>query len=316
MYDPFISIVLCCLTTTGFVLSLYILGFLSKIGHRYTSTVSLFHRDHSNTILYRIIGSILFTFVLLPCILLLFSSCSQGLTHKEFILTHYNLLWTYPSTLKHFGWIFFSLQIYFSEIVVLIHETKMFGQRYDIIESSNQDQDLHYMAQSIRNYFVSPILEEIIFRGIITRILIFGGLSDYWSAVFFGLAHSHHLIEDLILNGKLTIAMIVNTFVQFIYTCTFGLYCSFVLYKTNGQLWICVLIHMICNWFGLPDPFLARSLGFSSWPGKFYHTKTFIFIILYDIVITICHFAAILYFMWIIVNSVGFVVDGSFLSFS
>lgn len=274
MYNPFISIILCCMTTFGFVVSLYVPGFLARYIHVHISNISIFHRDHHNVIFYRILGSILFTFVFWPLILLFFSHYSEISTYQEFVLIHYDLLWKYSSITNHINWILLSLQVYTSEIIVLLYEiSRLFISHKKII-----DLEFQSISRIIRDYFVSPILEEIIFRGIQTKILVFGGLSHYWSSIFFGLAHVHHLIEDIVINQDLDMNMIIKTLVQFSYTCLFGLYCSFILYITDGQLIICILIHMICNFFGFPNPFLSKQLGFLLWPGKLGFIKQIVFI--------------------------------------
>lgn len=246
-------------------MSLYIPGFLVRYTYAHTFSISIFHRDHHNVIFYRILGSILFTFVFLPLILLFFSQYSQISTYQGFISMHYDLLWKYSLISDHINWILLSLQIYISEIIVLLYETS----RLFISHKKRIDSEPCSISQIIRDYFVSPILEEIIFRCVQTKILIFGGLSHYWSSLFFGLAHIHHLIEDIVVNQDLDKDMIIKTLFQFSYTGLFGLYCSFILYITDGQLIVCILIHMICNLFGLPNPFLTKQLGFLLWPGKF-----------------------------------------------
>ena len=109
----------------------------------------------------------------------------------------------------------------------------------------------------LRNYFIAPITEEIVFRQCIVPILHSTGMSTLRivgvAPLFFGMAHLHHAIVRW---HQPTI--LFQTLVQFLYTSVFGAYAVYA-YLRTGSIAAVVLSHTVCNGMGLPDlAFLAR----------------------------------------------------------
>jgi len=69
---------------------------------------------------------------------------------------------------------------------------------------------------------------------------------------FFGLAHVHHLVEN-IRNGVPMKSALLSTLVQFTYTSIFGFIATILLMRTSSVL-SPLLSHIFCNFMGLPDP--------------------------------------------------------------
>jgi prenyl protein peptidase len=74
------------------------------------------------------------------------------------------------------------------------------------------------------------------------------------SPLYFGFAHLHHGFQIYRENGSdgfaLKKAVLVVT-AQFCYTTLFGLYSAYCLLQSG--VFTCILIHMFCNYMGLPD---------------------------------------------------------------
>jgi prenyl protein peptidase len=110
---------------------------------------------------------------------------------------------------------------------------------------------------SIRNYIVAPIVEEIVFRSCMIALMKQDHSAKeiiFISPLFFGLAHLHHGYRVYTENGSDSFALkkaILVTIVQFSYTTIFGMYSAFCLLKSG--IVTCILIHVFCNFMGLPD---------------------------------------------------------------
>jgi prenyl protein peptidase len=108
---------------------------------------------------------------------------------------------------------------------------------------------------SLRNYFIAPWTEEIIFRGCMIQALLATGMSATKVALvaplFFGIAHVHHAIKRLSLGERPRMVLLVTTF-QFLYTSLFGSYASHAFVRVGSVLSV-TLSHSYCNWMGLPD---------------------------------------------------------------
>ena len=108
---------------------------------------------------------------------------------------------------------------------------------------------------NIRNYIIAPFAEEFVFRACMVPVLLphLGELlTVLLCPLFFGLAHTHHLVE-WIRNGHGTLLMAcVTILVQVSYTSIFGMFSAFLFIKT-GHLLSPVISHSCCNMFGLPQ---------------------------------------------------------------
>ncbi|TIB95769.1 Abi-domain-containing protein [Wallemia mellicola] len=113
----------------------------------------------------------------------------------------------------------------------------------------------------VRNIIVAPITEEITFRACI--ISAFRLDSHKWSntsiilltPLFFGLAHVHHGRQRYLSSDRSSQAFIREMLViavQLTYTTLFGSFAAYVFLRTNS-IWPCILTHMQCNYFGLPN---------------------------------------------------------------
>jgi len=122
----------------------------------------------------------------------------------------------------------------------------------------------HYVNEKfifIRNYFVAPFTEEFVFRSSIlcllySHITLFSAI--FYSPLFFGLAHFHHMLEHFKQNhhekhnplSPMTI-ILIHLF-QFSYTYIFGVYSSFLFIRT-GHFIPSFIVHTLCNALGIPD---------------------------------------------------------------
>jgi len=99
---------------------------------------------------------------------------------------------------------------------------------------------------TLRNLFVAPVVEEIVFRVVMIPICLRGGWSMTASLVVsmavFALSHFHH-----VLNGT----ELVRVLFQCFYTSIFGGYSSFLFLRTGNLLAPC-LSHSLCNYLGFP----------------------------------------------------------------
>eukprot|EP01112_Ceratiomyxa_fruticulosa_P005285 TRINITY_DN1589_c0_g1_i1.p1 TRINITY_DN1589_c0_g1~~TRINITY_DN1589_c0_g1_i1.p1 ORF type:complete len:282 (+),score=25.33 TRINITY_DN1589_c0_g1_i1:656-1501(+) len=108
---------------------------------------------------------------------------------------------------------------------------------------------------AIRNFFVGPLLEEIVFRACLCPILLAGGYGHvttmFVSPLLFGLAHMHHIIQHLHKSGKDLKDAWVSVFFQLFYTTIFGAYSAYLFLRT-GHLVAPFLCHVFCNVMGFP----------------------------------------------------------------
>ncbi|CAM9122700.1 unnamed protein product, partial [Ectocarpus fasciculatus] len=117
---------------------------------------------------------------------------------------------------------------------------------------------------AIRNLVVGPIAEEVVFRGCSVPVLLGAGVSRikivWLSPLLFGFAHLHHALEWLRQGNSLR-AVAVGMLFQIAYTSVFGAFAVFVQLRT-GHLVSSILVHMLCNFMGVPD------ITFSIAPGN------------------------------------------------
>ncbi len=89
------------------------------------------------------------------------------------------------------------------------------------------------VVSTIATLVAAPLAEEILFRGLIMKLLQKGGY-NFWvanviQAVFFGIVHGN-LVQGLY---------------AFVMGFTFGL-----IYKRTGKIWACIVAHIVFNAFG------------------------------------------------------------------
>ncbi|XP_017573839.1 CAAX prenyl protease 2 isoform X3 [Pygocentrus nattereri] len=111
----------------------------------------------------------------------------------------------------------------------------------------------------LRNHVVAPLTEELVFRASMLPILApcTGPTAAIFIApLFFGVAHFHHVIEQLRFGHDSVLDILVCAVFQFSYTSVFGAYTAFIFTRT-GHLVGPVLCHSFCNWMGFPALGLA-----------------------------------------------------------
>ncbi|CAM9259522.1 unnamed protein product [Pylaiella littoralis] len=117
---------------------------------------------------------------------------------------------------------------------------------------------------AIRNLAVGPVAEEVVFRGCFVPVLLGAGVSRakiiWLSPLLFGLAHLHHAAEWL-RQGHAVRTVVAGVLFQMVYTSIFGAFAVFVQLRT-GHLASSILIHVLCNFMGVPD------ITFSIAPGN------------------------------------------------
>jgi prenyl protein peptidase len=118
----------------------------------------------------------------------------------------------------------------------------------------------------LRNYFVAPITEEIVFRACVLTVYHLADASRmkmiFLSPLVFGAAHVHHAFETYHRYGRTATAAkraIISTTIQFAYTSIFGFYCCY-LFLRSGSLIPPIAAHMFCNIMGVPQPNYEISL--------------------------------------------------------
>ncbi|KAH9933023.1 uncharacterized protein B0H18DRAFT_871007 [Fomitopsis serialis] len=113
--------------------------------------------------------------------------------------------------------------------------------------------------QSVRNYVVGPITEEIVFRSCALAVYHLAGAPRakmiFLTPWLFGLAHVHHAWDTYNRYGRTTAAAkhaIIATLFQTSYTSLFGFHTAFLFLRT-GSLIPPVTAHIFCNIMGLPQ---------------------------------------------------------------
>eukprot|EP00118_Oscarella_pearsei_P009966 m.58936 g.58936 ORF g.58936 m.58936 type:complete len:284 (+) comp34846_c0_seq8:25-876(+) len=107
-----------------------------------------------------------------------------------------------------------------------------------------------------RNFVIAPLSEEFVFRACMLPLLL-PHLGSVWSVLicplFFGVAHLHHVREQLIQRRDLPASTVwLNGVFQLCYTSVFGAYSAWLFIRT-GHLIAPVICHAFCNFMGFPD---------------------------------------------------------------
>ncbi|KAM8940551.1 CAAX prenyl protease 2 [Pelodytes ibericus] len=111
----------------------------------------------------------------------------------------------------------------------------------------------------LRNQVIAPLTEELVFRACMLPMLVpctGPGSAIYTCPLFFGIAHFHHVIEQLRFRQGTVISIFLSAVFQFSYTAVFGAYSAFIFIRT-GHLIGPVLCHSFCNYIGFPAVFTA-----------------------------------------------------------
>ncbi|XP_056657257.1 CAAX prenyl protease 2 isoform X8 [Monodelphis domestica] len=106
----------------------------------------------------------------------------------------------------------------------------------------------------LRNQVIAPLTEELVFRACMLPMLApCTGLGPaiFTCPLFFGVAHFHHVIEQLRFRQGSVGSIFLSAAFQFSYTAVFGAYTAFLFVRT-GHLIGPVLCHSFCNYMGFP----------------------------------------------------------------
>ncbi|XP_019593242.1 CAAX prenyl protease 2 isoform X6 [Rhinolophus sinicus] len=106
----------------------------------------------------------------------------------------------------------------------------------------------------LRNQVIAPLTEELVFRACMLPMLApCTGLGPavFTCPLFFGVAHFHHIFEQLRFRQNSVGSIILSAAFQFSYTAVFGAYTAFLFIRT-GHLIGPVLCHSFCNYMGFP----------------------------------------------------------------
>lgn len=114
---------------------------------------------------------------------------------------------------------------------------------------------LFFDLNFLRNYVISTLTEEFVFRSCMLPLLI-GHMT--WSnsilitPLFFGTAHLHHIYEGYKAKEMSLKFLIMRHLFQFGYTYSFGVYSSYLFLRT-GSFFASFVAHSFCNLMGFPD---------------------------------------------------------------
>ncbi|XP_065669772.1 CAAX prenyl protease 2 [Hydra vulgaris] len=205
---------------------------------------SPFRRDHPITIKQRI-KSVLIVCLLAPIYLYLCST-EEGVKYP---------LWEWIGfrTKGFFSSLFLTLfltVILFTGPLVQVIITGGFKEFLKEIFTLNHFKNWNFYRVAV----VAPFTEEFIFRACLIPLL--KKSFDYKTIIvlaplFFGVAHLHHILEQLGSGTPVFEAFLVSLF-QMVYTTVFGIYSAYLYIKTGHLIGI-VACHSFCNLMGFPD---------------------------------------------------------------
>ncbi|KAF8802202.1 hypothetical protein BYT27DRAFT_7197287 [Phlegmacium glaucopus] len=125
--------------------------------------------------------------------------------------------------------------------------------------------ETHVMARflsvhGLRNYWIAPMTEEIVFRACVLSIYHLSGASRkymiYFAPLTFGLAHVHHAWDTYNRYGRTWSAaqraLAITIAFQLCYTTLFGMHVSYLFLRT-GSILPPITAHIWCNIMGIPE---------------------------------------------------------------
>ncbi|CAB3245630.1 unnamed protein product [Arctia plantaginis] len=191
------------------------------------------------------------SFSVVACIFLTFSYVSSLYVWRS------KLSRDHPSTIKRR---FFSVSVMMllAPFFVQIFFTKETLNKGDLFTQMGL-QPVYWFASWqdlvwVRNHVMAPLSEEWVFRACMTPLLL--QCLEPMTAVFvgpvlFGIAHFHHMLEQIKAGFAFKTALLVSTF-QFTYTSMFGAYSAYLFLRT-GHFVAPLVVHMFCNHMGFPN---------------------------------------------------------------
>jgi len=117
----------------------------------------------------------------------------------------------------------------------------------------------YFSVYGLRNYWIGPLTEEIVFRACVLSIYHLSGASSKHMICFapltFGLAHIHHAWDTYNRYGRTRLAaqraLVISAF-QLCYTTLFGMHVSYLFLRT-GSIFSPITAHIWCNTMGIPE---------------------------------------------------------------
>ncbi|KAG8437848.1 hypothetical protein GDO86_008519 [Hymenochirus boettgeri] len=88
----------------------------------------------------------------------------------------------------------------------------------------------------LRNQVIAPLTEELVFRACMLPMLVpctGPGPAIFTCPLFFGIAHFHHVIEQLKFRQGTVFSIFLSAVFQFSYTAVFGAYTAFIFMRTG-----------------------------------------------------------------------------------
>ncbi|KAH8917546.1 hypothetical protein BT69DRAFT_1286553 [Atractiella rhizophila] len=155
----------------------------------------------------------------------------------------------------------------------------------------------------LRNWVFAPLTEELIFRSFTfaSEFIMTNGMVDwkwlvFFTPVYFGVAHAHHIWESYVQSGRTRDGLIrgsIQAAFQFSYTTLFGWYSSYLFFRT-GSVYPSIFAHTFCNMMGFPTlgydldrypekkqsiicSYIAGIVAFTAGMVGFVHTREFVY---------------------------------------
>lgn len=151
----------------------------------------------------------------------------------------------------------------------------------------NEEMKRRDLIISFMEYLYGPLLEEIVYRGVIFNLLRMVEYSNIQSAmissIIFGLSHLRHFFDYQYDSNKK--GMIIF---QAIYTTLFGLYTSYA-YSYSESLLAPILLHITCNYLQMPRLYYLKDDDVSKQQRYIISFTYIIGIILFIILLFIFH---------------------------
>lgn len=146
----------------------------------------------------------------------------------------------------------------------LFDEFLISGNLDAICDLKHQLKDIY----SIRDHLVGPLTEEITYTSLLLNISSppvddHNILYCFYKSLYFGIAHIHHayyLLKQEQYQGQYG-TVFTSCFIQLLYTTIFGTYTNLQFIRSGNNLASCILAHIICNIYGLPQAPRALSSG-------------------------------------------------------
>ncbi len=146
---------------------------------------------------------------------------------------------------------------------IVTKSIKFCSLQHSITYSFLENLDTSHYIYIIRAVVVGPVIEEFIFRGLITSIFRKTGYSRlftvFGSPWLFGIAHLHSYF-NLVKQGNSKTNAALRSLFQMLYTSLFGFIATFFFLRT-GHLLPCILSHSLCNTLGLPDTSFTNKMN-------------------------------------------------------